>query len=94
MASVAGAGGVSTPTLSVNSGGHASGLTLAHATSGPTGLDTVAAAPQGSSALAGQLTSSAQTVVSQSGGNTVLHLADGSTITLLGTPHVDASFFH
>lgn len=31
---------------------------------------------------------------SQSGGNTVVHLQDGSTLTVVGTTHVDASFFH
>ena len=30
----------------------------------------------------------------QEGGNTVIHLPDGSTITLVGTTHVDASFIH
>lgn len=30
----------------------------------------------------------------QDGGNTIIHLPDGSTITLVGTTHVDASFIH
>lgn len=30
----------------------------------------------------------------QSGGNTVVHLQDGSTITVVGVTHLDASFFH
>jgi ferric-dicitrate binding protein FerR (iron transport regulator) len=28
------------------------------------------------------------------GGNTVVHLHDGSTLTVVGTSHIDASFLH
>ena len=31
---------------------------------------------------------------SHEGGNTVIHLADGSTITVVGVAHFDSSFVH
>jgi hypothetical protein len=61
------------------------------------GFDTVSGPQHGGVGFAGEPRGSTEQVVAsqtQHGGNTVLHLADGSTITLVGTTHVDASFFH
>jgi hypothetical protein len=62
------------------------------------GFDTVTGPSQGSGGFAGQPqgggTEQVAATQTQAGGNTVLHLPDGSTITVAGTSHVDASFFH
>jgi hypothetical protein len=60
------------------------------------GFDTVSG-PQGEGKFAGSLPASTEQVVAtqtQEAGNLVLHLADGSTITLVGVTHVDSSFIH
>ena len=66
-------------------------LGLASATSG---FDTTGTA--GSGAFAGGSAASDQVVATQTqaGGNTIIQLADGSTITVVGVAHFDASFFH
>ena len=56
-------------------------------------------APPGMQAIrlfAGAAVGGSQVVATetQAGGNTVIHLEDGSTITVVGADHVDASFFH
>lgn len=63
------------------------------------GFDTVSGPSQsGSSSFAGQPqgggTEQVVATQTQSGGNTVLQLSDGSTITVAGSSHVDSSFFH
>lgn len=61
------------------------------------GFDTVSGPQQSGVGFAGELHGGTEQVVAsqtQQGSNTVLHLPDGSTITLVGTTHVDASFFH
>lgn len=61
------------------------------------GSDTVSGPEQGSVRFAGGATAGNEQVVatqSQSGGNTILHLPDGSTITLVGVTHIDATFIH
>jgi hypothetical protein len=60
------------------------------------GFDPVSEPSQAGLGFAGELQPGADQVVAVQtldGGNTVLHLADGSTITLVGVTHVDASFF-
>lgn len=60
------------------------------------GFDTVTG-PQPGGGFAGNLPAGTDQVVatqSVEGGNTVLHLPDGSTITLVGVTHVDSSFVH
>jgi hypothetical protein len=60
------------------------------------GFDTVSG-PQAGGGFAGNLPAGTEQVVAtqtQDGGNTVLHLSDGSTITLIGVTHVDSSFVH
>jgi hypothetical protein len=65
---------------------------------GRIGIDTVSGPHQvGGAGFAGKIDGGTEQVVAtqiSQGGNTVLHLHDGSTITLVGTTHVDASFFH
>jgi hypothetical protein len=99
MASVHGAGGGHTLFPSAGheqiAGGAQSGsgpLGLASATSG---FDTVTGPGQGSGGFAGA-GGSAQVVASQTqaGANVQVHLQDGSTITVVGVTHIDASFFH
>jgi hypothetical protein len=74
----------------------------AHATVGgsastsSSGFDTVSG-PQAGGGFAGNLPAGTDQVVATQtveGGNTVLHLPDGSTITLIGVTHVDSSFVH
>jgi hypothetical protein len=60
------------------------------------GHDTLSG-PQQGVGFAGEPHGGTEQVVAaqtQHGGNTVLHLPDGSTITIVGTTHVDASFLH
>jgi hypothetical protein len=76
-------------------------LSLASVTGGGSGkagsgLDTVSGL-QGGMRIAGTLAAGTEQVVAsqtQQGGNLVLHLSDGSTITLVGMTHIDASFIH
>jgi hypothetical protein len=56
--------------------------------SGP--LDLSSATFAGGAAAGGQIVATQ----SDSGGNTVVHLQDGSTITVVGVTHFDASFLH
>ena len=60
------------------------------------GFDTVSGPQHGDARFSGQQHGGGHVVANQTqdGGNTILHLPDGSTITLLGTTHVDASFVH
>lgn len=62
------------------------------------GFDTVSGPQSGDVRFSGQHSGGAgdHVVANQTheGGNTVIHLPDGSTITLVGTTHVDASFIH
>lgn len=62
------------------------------------GFDTVSGPSQGSGGFAGQPqgggTEQVVATQTQAGGNAVLQLPDGSTITVAGTSHVDLSFFH
>ena len=63
---------------------------------GGSGFDTVMG-QQGDLRVAGGLPAGTEQVVAtqtQEGGNLVLHLSDGSTITLIGVTHVDANFIH
>jgi hypothetical protein len=60
------------------------------------GSDTVSGL-QGDVRFAGNTPAGTEQVVAtqtQEAGNTILHLPDGSTITLVGVNHVDASFIH
>jgi hypothetical protein len=60
------------------------------------GFDTVTGPGHDEIAFSGENHGSIQTVVAtqeHNGGNTTLHLADGSSITLVGVAHVDSSFF-
>ena len=71
---------------------------VARPDAGPLGLSSVtpqgAGAPQDQAQFAGNLPAgSDQVVATQSqdgGGNTIVHLEDGSTITFVGTAHIDA----
>ena len=66
-------------------------------TGGPTGFDSVNSPSSGGSGLAGQVHGASESTVvtqSQQGGNTVVHLPDGSSLTVVGVTHVDGSFFH
>jgi len=61
------------------------------------GFDTVSGPSQDSGGFAGQMQGGTDQVVAsqtQDSGNSVLHLPDGSTITVAGTSNVDSSFFH
>jgi hypothetical protein len=62
------------------------------------GFDTVSGPSQGSGGFAGQPqgggTEQVAATQTQDGGNTILNLPDGSTITIVGTTQVDSSFFH
>jgi hypothetical protein len=62
---------------------HPAVVGAAHA--GPLSLSSAAFAGSASSVAAAQ---------SHDGGNTVIHLEDGSTITVVGTTHFDSSFVH
>jgi hypothetical protein len=60
------------------------------------GVDTVSGL-QGDARFSGAAPTGTEQVVAtqtQDGGNAILHLPDGSTITLIGVTHVDASFIH
>jgi hypothetical protein len=73
---------------------NAGSLSLASITHGH-GLDTASATHPAN--FAGGAAAGTEHVVAtqtQAGGNTVLHLHDGSTITVVGVTHIDASFFH
>jgi hypothetical protein len=64
--------------------------------SGGSGFDTVNA-PQADLRVAGSLPAGTEQVVAtqtQAGGNLVLHLSDGSMITIAGVTHLDANFIH
>lgn len=66
-------------------------------TVGGTGFDTVSGPQSGDVRFSGQQPGGGDHVVAnqtQEGGNTVIHLSDGSTITLVGSTHVDATFTH
>jgi hypothetical protein len=92
-----------TPThVTVSPRPEAGPLSLASVTGGGgsdprgSGFDTVSG-PQGDLRVAGSLPAGTEQVVAtqaQEGGNLVLHLSDGSTITLIGVTHVDANFIH
>jgi serralysin len=61
------------------------------------GFDTVSGPGAGGVAFAGQVQGGTDQVVATQtvvGGNTILTLPDGSTITLVGVTHIDASFVH
>ena len=63
--------------------------------SGGSGFDSVAGPSSGE--LAGQAGGGAgDNIVSThtAGGNTLIHLPDGSSLTVLGSTHLDGSFFH
>jgi hypothetical protein len=60
------------------------------------GFDTVSG-PQSDVRFSGTTPAGTEQVVAtqaQEAGNTILHLPDGSTITILGVTHIDASFIH
>jgi hypothetical protein len=60
------------------------------------GFDTVSAA-HGDVRFAGSAPAGSEQVVATQtleGGNTILHLQDGSTLTLIGITHVDTTFIH
>jgi hypothetical protein len=62
-----------------------------------TGFDTVTGPGHDQISFSGESQRSIANVVAtqeQSGGNTTLHLPDGSSITLVGVTHVTSSFFH
>jgi hypothetical protein len=67
-------------------GGDAGSLGLASATSG---FDA-----GGGSGFAGGGSGGVAATETQDGGNTVVQLEDGSTITVVGVTHFDASFVH
>jgi hypothetical protein len=82
-----------TLSLSAIAGAHP---TVGGGGSSGTGFDTVSG-PQAGGGFAGNLPAGTEQVVATQtteGGNTVLHLPDGSTITLIGLTHVDSSFVH
>ncbi len=61
------------------------------------GFDTVSGPDHDEISFAGETGRSIQNVVAtqeQSGGNTTLHLPDGSSLTLVGVSHVTNSFFN
>ncbi len=60
------------------------------------GFDTVSGA-HGDVRFAGSAPAGSEQVVATQtleGGNTILHLQDGSTLTLIGITHVDTTFIH
>jgi hypothetical protein len=60
------------------------------------GFDTVSGA-QGDVRFAGNAPAGSEQVVATQtveGGNTILHLQDGSTLTLIGITHADITFIH
>jgi hypothetical protein len=88
------AGSSSSPTVA--GGGHDMVAGSGSDTVG-SGFDTVSGPEQGSVRFAGGTTAGTEQVVatqSQSGSNIILHLPDGSTITLVGVTHFDATFIH
>jgi hypothetical protein len=96
MASIVGGGGAHalfhTSSEKVAGGEKASNaghLGLASATSG-------FEAAKGTANFAGGHGATEHVVASQThaGGNVVVHLHDGSSITVVGVTHIDASFFH
>ena len=68
--------------------------TVAGGGSTGSGFDTVNA-PGGSGDGLGQSSGGSDVVATQAqdGGNVVVHLSDGSSITVVGASHIDASFF-
>ena len=61
---------------------------------GSTGFDSVNSPSAGG--LAGQPAGASDNLVTTqaSGGNTIVHLPDGSSLTVIGTTHLDGGFFH
>ena len=57
------------------------------------GFDTVNA-PGTSGVVSGGASSDVVATQSTDGGNVVVHLSDGSSITIVGTNHIDATFNH
>jgi serralysin len=84
-------------TIAGSGGGHDTVAGSGHDTVA-SGFDTVSGPQHGDVRFAGGgATAGTEQVVatqSQVGGNTVLHLPDGSTITLVGVTHVHSSFLH
>jgi hypothetical protein len=61
------------------------------------GFDTVSGPGQGASGFVGQVQGATENVVATQttdGGNTILQLHDGSTITIVGTTQIDQFFSH
>lgn len=80
----------------IANGGHET-VTGTAANESVAGFDTVTGPGHDEIAFAGQNHASIQKVVASQevkDGNTTLHLPDGSSMTLIGITHVDASFFH
>jgi hypothetical protein len=110
MASVSGGNfhfSSSAESVSGGSGGKASAGSLSltsvaafHATVGggdanSAGFDSVNS-PSAGGGLAGQSAASTEHVITtqSSGGNTIVHLPDGSSLTVVGSTHVDGNIFH
>jgi hypothetical protein len=82
------------------SGAHSTGLATVAAgeetAPGASGFDTVTG-PEHGMPVAGENRPAADQVVATQthhNGDTTLHLHDGSSMTLIGTTHIDSSFFH
>ena len=83
-------GGASNLSLSSIADEHS---TVAGAGGAGSGFDTITAPGASSDIPHAQGGSDVLATQGQEGGNTVVHLADGSSITVLGVTHIDASFF-
>jgi hypothetical protein len=80
------------PVSGSNQGATAGHLSLASIGSG---FDTVNTPEHGGGAPTPVGSGSSGVVTqAQDGGNTVVHLPDGSSLTIVGANHVDASFLH